>query len=188
MNAGPEYRLLRLKEPHSRSRLIRFDITALTITMNIIKLRRSILLTVLAVGGIAIAACTNTTPDPKPPASPAPATSPANSPAASPATSPTGSPAGTASKLDGLVGRWNGAEGTYLNIAKKGDKYSIEIANLDGPKTFEGTAKGDIIEFIRNGKTETIKPATGSETGMKGFEKETNCVVVTKGSEGFCKK
>ena len=23
---------------------------------------------------------------------------------------------------------------------------------------------------------------------MKGFEKETTCLVVTKGSEGFCKK
>jgi hypothetical protein len=75
-----------------------------------------------------------------------------------------------------------------LNVAKKGDKFSVEIANLDGPKTFEGTAKADTIEFTRNGKTETIRAATGAETGMKGFEKETNCVVVTKGSEGFCKK
>lgn len=87
-----------------------------------------------------------------------------------------------------MVGRWPGVEGTYLNVAKKGDKYTIEIANLDGPKTFEGSAKGDTIEFTRNGKTETIKSATGAETGMKGFEKDTNCVVVTKGSEGFCKK
>ena len=45
-----------------------------------------------------------------------------------------------------------------------------------------------MIEFIRNGKTETVKTATGAETGMKGFEKETTCVVVTKGSEGFCRK
>ena len=87
-----------------------------------------------------------------------------------------------------MVGRWPGEGGAYLNIAKKGDKYAIEIANLNGPKTFEGTAKGDSIEFTRNGKTETIKAASGAETGMKGFEKETNCVVVTKGSEGFCKK
>lgn len=86
------------------------------------------------------------------------------------------------------MGRWPGKEGTYLNITKKGDKYSIEIANLDGPKTYEGTAKGDTIEFTRNGKTETIKAATGAETGMKDFEKESNCVVVNKGTEGFCKK
>jgi hypothetical protein len=44
-----------------------------------------------------------------------------------------------------------------------------------------------VIEFSRDGKTETIKAATGAETGMKDFTKETNCVVIKKG-EGFCKK
>ena len=153
--------------------------------MNINKLRRSVLLSVLATTAIGIAACTDT-PQVKPSASPTPAVT--ASPAASPASSPSASPATNAAKVEALVGRWPGVEGTYLNISKKGDKYSIEIANLDGAKTFEGTAKGDMIEFTRNGKTETIKAATGAETGMKGFEKETNCVVVTKGSEGFCKK
>lgn len=141
------------------------------------------MLTVFAGMAIGIAACT---PEVKPPASPTPAAT--ASPATSPATSPAASAAADAAKADALVGRWPGVEGSYLNISKKGDKYSIEIADLDGPKTFEGTAKGDAIEFTRNGKTETIKAATGAETGMKGFEKETNCVVVTKGSEGFCKK
>lgn len=157
--------------------------------MNINTLRRSVLLVVIAAGIAALGACSNT-PEVKPPTSPTPvpvaSTSPVGSPAASPATSPVASPG--VSKVDALVGRWPGVEGAYVNISKKGDKYSIDIANLDGPKTFEGTAKGDAIEFLRNGKTETIKAASGAETGMKGFEKETNCVVVTKGSEGFCKK
>ena len=137
------------------------------------------------------AGCSPSTPatEVKTPASSTPASSsasPASSPVASPSISPGAS--STGSKADALSGRWPGVEGTYLNVTKKGDKYTIEIANLDGPKTYEGTAKGDGIEFIRNGKTETIKAATGAETGMKGFEKETNCVVVTKGSEGYCKK
>ena len=157
--------------------------------MNINKLRRSILLTVFGIVAISVAACTNATTEPKPPASPSPS-APVNapSPVTSPATSPAGSPAAASTKAEALVGRWSGPEATYLNVAKKDDKYSIEIADPKGPKTFEGTAKGDVIEFTRNGKTETIKAATGAETGMKGFEKETNCVVVTKGSEGFCKK
>jgi len=67
-------------------------------------------------------------------------------------------------------------------------KYSVEIKNLDKAETFDGTAKADAIEFTRKGKVETVKAATGLETGMKGFEKETTCVVVTNGSEGFCKK
>jgi len=154
--------------------------------MNIDKLRRSILLSIFAALAVALGACA--TPEVKPPASPSPSPAASASPATSPATTASGSPAASAAKLDALVGRWPGVEGTYLNIAKKGEKYSIEIANLDGPKTYEGTAKGDVIEFTRNGKTETIKVASGADTGMKGFEKETNCVVVTKGTEGFCKK
>jgi uncharacterized protein (DUF2147 family) len=140
---------------------------------------------VLATIVVGAAAC-----DPAAQTKPAVNTTPAPAASASPAASSSASPvaAAPASKADALAGKWTGAEGTYLNVAKKGDKYSVEIANLDGPQTFEGTAKGDVIEFTRKGKTETIKAATGAETGMKGLEKETNCVVVTKGSEGYCKK
>ena len=155
--------------------------------MNVSKLRRSVLLSVFVVAAVAIAACNNT-PEVKPPASPSPAPAASASPISSPVSSPTGSPVAGASKVEALVGRWPGVEGTYLDVAKKADKYTVEVKNLDGAKTFEGTAKGDTIEFTRNGKTETIKAASGVETGMKGFEKETNCVVITKGSEGFCKK
>ncbi len=141
---------------------------------------------ILATAFVATSACTST-PEVKPPASPTPIAS--VSPAASPAASPSGSPAAAGTgKADSLAGRWPGVEGTYLNITKKGEKFSIEIADLDGPKTYEGTAKGDVIEFTRGGKTETIKAASGADTGMKGLEKDTNCVVVTKGKEGFCKK
>ena len=157
--------------------------------MNINKLRRTILLTVFAAAAVGLVACTGT-PEVKPSASASPSPAASASPATSPVASPSGVPATDASKTkaDALVGRWPGEGGAFLNITKKGDKYTIEIADLKGPKTFEGTAKGDVIEFTRNGKTETIKASSGAETGMKGFEKETNCVVVTKGSEGFCKK
>jgi hypothetical protein len=166
--------------------------TALTNTMNITKMRRPSrfgildfgIWIILATTLVAASACSGT-PEVKPPVSPTPSPAASASPAASPAGSPVA--AGTG-KADALVGRWPGVEGTYLNVTKKADKYSIEIANLDGPKTYEGTAKGYVIEFTRDGKTETIKAVSGAETGMKGFEKETNCVVVTKGKEGFCKK
>lgn len=97
--------------------------------------------------------------------------------------------------LQQLVGKWGGPEGTYISIAdKKGPdgknqtprKFDIEIKNLDKAEKFEGTAKGGAIEFTRKGKTETVKAATGAETGMKGYENNIGCVVVTKGSEGYC--
>jgi len=89
---------------------------------------------------------------------------------------------------DGWVGKWNGPEGTWLDIESSNVGYEVEVKDLDAAKKYDGVAKGDTIEFTRNGKTETVKAATGVETGMKGFEKETNCLVTTKGSEGFCKK
>ncbi|HUR98835.1 MAG TPA: hypothetical protein VMZ26_12285 [Pyrinomonadaceae bacterium] len=140
-----------------------------------------VLATVL--GGAACTPSTNSTPVKPAPSTPVPAAS--ASAAASPATSPVGT--GNA-KADSLIGRWPGEGGAYMDITKKGDKYSVEISNLDGPKTYEGTGKGDVIEFTRNGKTETVKAGSGADTGMKGFEKETNCILVTKGSEGFCKR
>ncbi len=160
------------------------------------------LLIIAAVSVASFAACTPDKPAVTPPVS---SPSPVASPSASPTGSPTGSPAADdkkVSRVDAWAGKWIGVEGTYLVIAKKtttppataggsdkaADKYTVEIANLDGPKTYEGTAKGDTIEFTRDGKTETIKAATGAETGMKYLEKETNCLVVTKGREGFCKK
>jgi hypothetical protein len=96
-----------------------------------------------------------------------------------------------------LLGKWDGPEGTYLSVTEKMGadgkqqlprKFEVEIKDLDKAEKFEGTAKNGVIEFTRKGKVESVKGATGVETGMKYLEKETNCVVVTKGSEGFCKK
>jgi hypothetical protein len=118
-----------------------------------------------------------------------PAASPITSPsqAASPTTSPSNDGKVVVGKADALVGVWPGIEGASLTVAKKGDKYEIEIKAKDGSKKFEGTAKGDAIEFSRNGKTDSIKAATAEETGLKWLKGEKNCVVITKGSEGFCK-
>lgn len=149
-------------------------------------MRRSLMLASLIVSCVAaFGACQ--------PAEPVKPSTPINSasPITSPSQAPTASPAAdnkTVGKADSLVGQWPGVEGTYLKVDKKGDKFEIEIKNLDGSKKYEGTAKGDVIEFSRNGKTETIKAATAEETGMKWLKGEKNCVVITKGSEGYCKQ
>ena len=164
--------------------------------MNTKILRRSVLLTLAAVAAFALGACTSNTPEPKP--SPNATSSPAaiSSPGAQQTGSPEVANPGEAA-VQKLLGKWDGVEGTYLSVTeKKGAdgkqqnprKFEIEIKDLDKAEKFEGTAKGSTIEFTRKGKTEAVKAATGAETGMKYLEKETNCVVVTKGSEGFCKK
>jgi hypothetical protein len=161
--------------------------------MNTVKLRRPILLAVAAFAAFVLGACTQAVEN-----KPAPNTIP--SPTATSSPTATNSPEvanpGEAA-VQKLIGRWDGPEGAFISVTeKKGAdgkqqnprKFTVEIKNLDKAETFEGTAKAGVIEFTRKGKTETVKAATGSETGMKGFEKETTCVVVTKGSEGFCKK
>ncbi|MEO7674866.1 MAG: hypothetical protein ABIU09_12415 [Pyrinomonadaceae bacterium] len=156
-------------------------------------MRRSILL-VLFVAAIGVLGACTSTPEVKhgPNVAPSPLASPASSPVASPAASPSVDPKAPAAvpsaKVVALEGKWPGVEGTFLNVTKKADKYSIELKNLDKTETFEGVAKGDTIEFKRKDKLETIKAATAEETGMKWLAGEKNCVVITKGSEGYCRK
>ncbi len=153
-------------------------------------MRKIIITTAFAAASLILGAC-GETPKPASP-TPVPAPSATGMPATpSPTMSPTDDKSGDKGdkKAEPLAGKWTGVEGTYLNITKKdGDKFTIEIKDLDKAETFEGTAKGDVIEFTRKGKTETIKHATGEETGMKYLLDEKNCVVITKGSEGYCRK
>ena len=154
-------------------------------------MRRSIVLVLFVAAIGVLGACTSTTEVTKTVPNTAPAV-PAASPVASPAVSPTVDPkapaAAPSAKVVALEGKWPGVEGTYLNVTKKADKYSVEIKNLEKTETFEGVAKGDTIEFKRKDKLETIKAATAEETGMKWLAGEKNCVVITKGSEGYCRK
>ena len=83
-------------------------------------------------------------------------------------------------------GRWTGPEGTFLEIGKVGDRYSITIQSLDGPSTFEGVATGDGIQFARNGQVELLHATDGPGTGMKWLQDKKNCLTVRPG-EGFCR-
>ena len=121
---------------------------------------------------------------------------PAAGPSSGPLTATTSSPLATTTTApisannppDKWLGQWAGVEGTYLLLSKEGEKYVVKIANLDGPKTYEGVAAGDHIEFKRDGKTESIRAASGEQTGMKWLMGEKNCLAIKFGSEGFCRK
>ena len=48
--------------------------------------------------------------------------------------------------------------------------------------------EGDAIVFERDGKTESIRATNGTGTGMKYYgDDRTDCLVITEGSEGFCR-
>jgi hypothetical protein len=85
-----------------------------------------------------------------------------------------------------LLGRWNGPEGTFLLLAGEGGKYVVTVQNLDGPRTFDGKASGNAIEFMRDGKIVSIRPTNGAGTGMKWLAGRKDCVVVAP-NEGYCR-
>jgi hypothetical protein len=109
-------------------------------------------------------------------------------PVSSPPANPTTRPAAPASKVtDKWLGQWNGPEGTYLLLSKKGDRYVVKIQSLDGPATYEGVAAGgDRLEFKRDGKGESIRAGNGKDTGMKWLLEKTDCLIIKEG-EGFCR-
>jgi hypothetical protein len=88
---------------------------------------------------------------------------------------------------DKWLGQWNGPEGTYLLLSKKGDRYVVKIQSLDGPDVYEGVSTGDSTQFMRDGKTESIHAGSGEETGMKWLLDKEDCLIIKRG-EGFCRK
>ena len=87
---------------------------------------------------------------------------------------------------DKWLGKWNGPEGTFLQLAGSNGKYEVTIQNLDGPRTFPGQAVGNHIEFERNGLKESLRATNGAETGMKWLSEKSNCLTVRAG-EGYCR-
>ena len=68
---------------------------------------------------------------------------------------------------DAWLGRWDGVEGTFLNLSRDGSKYTVVIQDLDGPRTFDGVAEGGRVRFVRDGKAEYLVAGDGKASGMK---------------------
>lgn len=104
-----------------------------------------------------------------------------------PSTSNTVSSAAAASiATDAWVGKWNGPEGTFLEIAGSNGNYTITIQDLDGHKQFQGKNNGSEISFERNGTMEAIQSSNGTDTGMKWLAEKSDCLRVRLG-EGWCR-
>lgn len=87
---------------------------------------------------------------------------------------------------DAWLGEWRGPEGTMLRLGGGAGAYEIAITNLDGERTFTGTAQGDGISFERDGVAESIRAGSGADTGMKWLADKRDCLVVRSG-EGYCR-
>ena len=87
---------------------------------------------------------------------------------------------------DQWLGRWNGPEGTYLQISKNSGAYVLEIRDLDGSKTFAASRDGSRIAFTRDGRQEFLTAGDGPATGMKWLSDKKNCLL-TRPGEGWCR-
>lgn len=89
---------------------------------------------------------------------------------------------------DDWIGKWIGVEGLVLDIQPAGERgrYLLSVTLLDGTKSYEGSADGDVIRFIRDGRPESIRAATGDQTGLKWLAGKQNCLMIQQG-EGFCR-
>ena len=88
--------------------------------------------------------------------------------------------------VDKWLGKWSGPEGTFLQLAGGNGKYEVTIQNLDGPRTFQGSAAGNQIAFERNGVKEFLHATNGAGTGMKWLSEKSDCLTVRVG-EGYCR-
>ena len=101
---------------------------------------------------------------------------------------PTTNASAGAVPTDAWIGRWIGVEGTVLDVQAAGEAghYVLSVTLLDGTKSYDGTAEGDMIRFTRNGRPESVRAATGAATGLKWLAEKQNCLMIQQG-EGFCR-
>ena len=90
------------------------------------------------------------------------------------------------------LGRWNGPEGTFLDVAAPapgGTALRLTLKDdLDGPgKPYEGKVDGQTIAFLRNGEALTIRHGSGAETGFKWLADKKDCLILVHGKEGYCR-
>ncbi len=126
---------------------------------------------------VLLAACSKAPPEP----APAPAATP---PAVVPA--PEGTAASAAVDVSAWLGRWQGPEGTFLEISGTPGAYRVTVQNLDGPRSFDAATSATGLSFVRDGVTETVRAGNGVETGMKWLADKQDCLVV-KAGEGYCR-
>ena len=125
----------------------------------------------LLIGAIALSACIKSE---QPPAAPAEHAAPVMAAAS------------TSEAAGPWVGRWQGPEGTFLDIAGGPGTYRITVQNLDGPRSFDAKAGSGTLTFVRDGVIETIRPGNGVDTGMKWLADKRDCLIV-KAGEGYCR-
>jgi hypothetical protein len=87
---------------------------------------------------------------------------------------------------DPWLGTWFGPEGTFVDITRHGERYTLMVQSLDGPSSYQAVLEDDTLAFERDGKPLSLRRTDGKGTGMKWLADRKDCLVVVPG-EGFCR-
>jgi hypothetical protein len=87
---------------------------------------------------------------------------------------------------DPWLGTWFGPEGTFVDITRHGERYTLMVQTLDGPASYQAVLEDEALAFERDGKPLTLRRTDGKGTGMKWLADRKDCVMVAPG-EGFCR-
>ncbi|WP_076071609.1 hypothetical protein [Sphingomonas montana] len=88
-----------------------------------------------------------------------------------------------------FVGTWTGPEGLSF-VAEPAAGGGFHVRNqdtLDDRTTFDATAEGGTLRFVRRGQALVARPGTGAETGFKWLANKRDCLIVQAGVEGYCR-
>lgn len=87
-----------------------------------------------------------------------------------------------------LEGRWLGANGTILTLAKeKDDAYSVVIRTASNDEDdLPATESNGKLQFRRQNIVETITPGKGKDTGVPELAGKRDCLII-KAGEGYCR-
>ncbi|SOU87937.1 hypothetical protein [Tenacibaculum dicentrarchi] len=88
------------------------------------------------------------------------------------------------------IGRWNGVEGTMLEILPNADFYDIIIHGIDNTirvMSEKVTHKSEIVFITDDMKKHTIIAGNGVDTKMKRLDDKNNCLIIPSMKIGFCK-
>ncbi len=92
---------------------------------------------------------------------------------------------------DAWLGRWTGPEGLFLDIMPVPDapgQYRLTMQDrLDRKADYPGQVRGDGIAFTRDGRGFVIRRGDGEDTGFTDLAGKHDCLIVAKGSEGYCR-
>lgn len=96
------------------------------------------------------------------------------------------------SPVDAWLGRWDGPEGLFLNVARHpGGLPRVQLTikdNLDSTGTrYLGHVEGQTIRFTRGGAEQAIRAGNGAETGFKWLAAKRDCLIVVQNQEGYCR-